>query len=420
MLSKAVYFSQLAGKAVSDSKGRAVGTLKDLVMVDGELTAPIVALVVKSNGSRKKIPWKFVESVERQVFLEAEKGGVEFEDVADTDLLVNEVVMDRQIIDVNGVKILKVNDVLLSKSGDRLEITSVDVGAAGFLRRLGIKAFPRLFGGKLIGDFLIPWKHVAPLELSSVSNIKVNVEGTKLNEVHPADLADLLEEMSHSERAIVFKAIKDEQAADTLAEAAPDVAKSLFKSLTQARIAQILKKMEPDEAVDVLSLFPHETVLKILKSMTPEEAAKLLGLLSFPDEAAGSLMNPNVLSLDKDLTAKKAISVLRTKMRGLDRAYYIYVVDKNNKLCGITSLRRLIIAEPDRKLGEFMGKRAYRVKTSTPVENITKIINKYDLLSLPVVDDQNRLVGVIAIDDVFEEIVPASLKKRRYTHVHVG
>jgi len=419
-LSKAVYFSQLAGKSVSDSKGRIVGTLKDLVMLDGEQAAPIIALVVKSNGGRKKIPWQFVESVEKQVFLEAEKAKVLFEDVSDKDLLVNEVVMDRQIIDVNGVKVLKVNDVLLSKSGDKLEITSVDVGAAGFLRRIGIKAFPRLFGGKFISDLLIPWEHVAPLELSSVSNIKVNVEGTKLAEVHPADLADLLEEMSHSERAIVFKAIKDEQAADTLAEAAPDVAKSLFKSLTQARIAQILKKMEPDEAADVLSLFPHETVLKILKSIPPEEAAKLLGLLSFPDEVAGSLMNPNVLSLNKDFTAKKAISVLRTRMRGLDRAYYVYVVDKNNRLCGITSLRRLIIAGPNKKLCDFMGKRAYRVKTSTPVENIAKIINKYDLLSLPVVDDQARLVGVITINDVFEEMVPESLKKRRYTHVHVG
>jgi len=328
------------------------------------------------------------------------------------------MLMDRQIIDVNGVKVFKVNDVLLSKIGEIFAITSVDVGSTGFLRRLGIMHFPRLFQGKIIGDKLISWERVAPLELSMISDIKLDFEQEKLASIHPADLADLLDDMSHAERAVVFNTINPKQAAETLAEVDPKVSKSLFKNLKKIWLAAMLAKMPPDEAADLLSIFPKETVTELLKSLTPDLSKKLMGLMAFPEESAGSLMNPNVLFVSMDLSVNDSINVLREKMKNTERAYYIYVVDSENKLVGMTSLRRLIIAEPNQKIKDFMGEKTYRVVTEDSFEKVVKTIEKYNLLALPVVDKENRLVGTITIDDVFEKLVPEKLKKQRFRHVH--
>lgn len=415
---KTIFFSQLEGKKVKDSKGNDVGLFSDLVFLDGKKFAKITGLVVKSNGFLKKIDWRYVESVEKNFYLNAEKEKISFEEVSEKDFLANEMLMDRQVIDVNGVKLLKVNDVLLSKMPESFAITGVDVGTAGIIRRLGISRYPKLFQGKFISEKIIPWERVAPLELSAVSDIKLDFEREKLSEIHPADLADLLEDLSHTERTMVFNTINPKQAAETLAEVNPEVSKSLFKNLKKIWLAAIIAKMPPDEAADLLSVAPPETVKELLKSLNPDVSKKLLGLLAFPKETAGGMMNPNVLSIPMNLTVNEAIALLRDKMKNIERAYYIYVVDGENHLTGMTSLRRLIISAPEQKIVDFMSEKTYRVQTTDSFNRVVKTIEKYNLLALPVVDSENKLVGVIAMDDVFQKLVPKKLREKRYRHVH--
>jgi Mg/Co/Ni transporter MgtE len=309
------------------------------------------------------------------------------------------------------LKTVRVNDILLTQEGDKLYVTSVEVGARGLLRRLGLKILLRLPFVKAVKPHLIPWSQIEPLEKKR--DLKLKVERSKLNDVHPADLADLIEDLSLRERAMVFGEINEELAADALVESNDEVQREIFKTLEKEKLESIVRKMEPHEITDFVKLLPKEKAIEVLEMVGKSEASQVRNLMTYPEETAGSVLDMNVISVPANATAARAIALLRPHLKKT-RLYFIYVVDSSNKLVGRTHLRRIVAAAPNQRVFEFMNKRTYRVTADESLENVAKTMSKYDLLSIPVVDDKDRLKGMITVDDVFELLMPEDWKKGRF------
>ncbi|MFH1256195.1 MAG: CBS domain-containing protein [Candidatus Diapherotrites archaeon] len=410
---KAIYFYYLDGKPIVDASFKKIGVLHDLVIADGVERAEVLALVFVSGGVRKKIEWRFVESIEHQVFLNAGIQEIPIQDVNENDLLVREILLDKQLVDVDGLKVVRVNDLILVKEEGKFWITGVGVGTRGFIRRLGLEK--RLWHViSRLKEIIIPWQNVDPLDPKS--SIKLKVSRTKLSEVHPADLADMMDSMTATERSIIFESLDEKKAAATLAQAKPAVQKTLVRGAKAKQIENAIRKMQTDEIVDLVQLVSREDGARLLNAIDPKIAVQVKKLLTYSKESAGSLMTTTFISIPKNFTAQQTIDHLRKTLQDFHRTYYIYVIDEENHLVGSISLRKLIITAPEKTIGEFMDEKIVNVKVDEEIENVAKLFSKYKLLALPVVDSENRLIGSITVDDVFSEIIPDDVEKRKVRH----
>ncbi|HLD19467.1 MAG TPA: CBS domain-containing protein [Candidatus Nanoarchaeia archaeon] len=405
-----IYFSKLRGKPISDSEGNRIGALDDLIVQDGEKFAEVSFLVVRINGKPEKIPASSVASYNGVVMLSKPRKEIEFSDLAEKEILLREMILDRQLIDINGLKVVRVKDILLADVSGKLGVVSVDAGIHGFMRRLGI-TIPI---GKEAN--LIPWEYVEPVSIDK--ELRLKVPRQKIASLHPADIADLLEELSPKQRANVFGTLDVETAADTLAESEPEVTKSVLAEIKEKKIASVLERMAPDEAADVLSMLQSTKANEIIKLLNPEFTHKVQDLLHYGEQTAGRMMNPDIIAVHVDNTAQEAIEYLRKRSPVADRSYYVYVMDRESKIVGVLSLRELIISPPEKKVADFMKTNVIKVLYSAPREEAAKLIVKYNLSVLPVVDEKDKLLGIIAADDVMSGVMPESFRrmkpKRKY------
>jgi len=405
-----IHFSALKGKSIVDVENLYVGKLEDVVIIDGEKFAEVTAIVYKANGDKVKIPWKLVDSLNKNVYLHVKKNTLVPEKINPNDILLAEHILDKQLIDVDGLKVIRVNDIIMAKVYDKFSVVSVDAGIRGFIRRLGVD-IPFVKGNPNI----IPWEFVEPLQADK--DLKLKVSRHKIAKLHPADIADLLEELSPKERATVIGSLDDQTAARTLVESEPDIRKSVFDNIKTLRIAAVLEKMSFDEAADLLSLMPDERASEILKLTNPEFSAKIYEVLGYSAGSAGRIMTPEFIAVPEDYTAEQTISTLRELMPKAEHAYYIYVVNKESKLVGVLSMRELVTSHPSRKIAEFMNNRVIKVLDKDPKEEAAKLIVKYNLMVLPVVDKFDHLIGIITMDDVLANVVPRSWRKISYKKI---
>lgn len=408
-MARAIYFSEIIGKNIFGDEGKKVGSLNNLVFVDGEEGAEITHFITKTRKGLKKFAWVNVASVGKRIFLKVKKDELEEKRFLDSDLTVNEVLLDKQLVDTDGLKVIRVNDILLVKEGEQFFISSVAVGARSFLRRLGIKLRKRTFS-KIIKQDLVPWSYVQPLSLSP-THIALSLKKSKINKVHPADIADLMEELSHSEREILFGTLDEETAAETLVEAEPEVQKSLFRRVKLKRLGRVLKRVSPDEMADFITVTSGERFSKILRQMDERVIKKVKRIVVYPHESAGGIMHTEFIAVPKDYTVAKTINFMR-KMKEIEEPFYIYVVDREGRLVGVLSPKRLMMASPRKKVSELMEEHMFYVNLKASLKKIAKTFSKYHVLALPVVDREKKLVGTVLVDDVFEEIVPLDWKKK--------
>src|SRR3989338_4058289 len=252
-MGKVIYFSQINGKPIYDDKGYNVGHLNDLVFRDGDELAEITHFVIQiNNRATFKLPWAFVGSIGHSIFLNTVKEKLTHSDIKESDLLVNEVLMDRQLVDTDGLKVVRVNDVLLSKIGGNFYISGVDVGTRGLLRRLGMEGVARAIKPNSNAN-IVPWNYVQPLS-PSPNQLSVNLSKSKINQVHPADIADLMDELTHSERQILFSALDEKTAAETFVEAEPEVQRSLVEHLNEKKINSIVRKLSPFQIANLVKI----------------------------------------------------------------------------------------------------------------------------------------------------------------------
>jgi Mg2+ transporter MgtE len=296
------------------------------------------------------------------------------------------------------------------------------VGAAGLLRRLGAEAAVRRVLGLLrrsLREQALPWTIVAALG-GPVTPLRLRLSRERLQALHPADLAELLEEMDRDDRVAVMHALSEEDAADVLEAAEPEVQTHILRSLPAERASDILEEMDADEAADVLGELPEATASDLIARMEPEAKAEVARLLQYPPDSAGGRMTPDFIAIPATFTAEQTIARLRSLAPDAETIYYLYVVDTGGRLVGVLSIRRLLIADPQTPVTQLTAEEVIAVRADESDEAAAALLMKYDLLAVPVVDDQDRLLGIIPVDGVMDllaerlgERVPRRLERIR-------
>jgi len=409
------YLSGIIGKEVFDADGDAIGVLKDLLIsaVPSGNGDPNQQLVIgaklKIHKQTRFYSFKTFRVTKARELLNVtctQLLEVNTEEV-NNGLLLVENILDKQIVDLNGRKLVRVNDVRLATLPAGTFAVAVDIGIEGLLRRIGIsipiKRFLSLFKINMPSKYIL-WDDVQAIDFSNL-NIKLSKSYAKLHTLHPSDLADILEDLGKKSSTSVFSALDEEKAADVLEELETHTQIHIIESLPVNKVADVLEKMPADEVADILDEIGDEKAEMLLKEMDSESSQEVRELLEYPDNSAGGLMTTDVLSFRPELTVDEVINELRLKKPEPPELYTLFVTEKNDELVGTFDLRDLIIAQPETSISNIMKSEPVFLYDDQKIDDIAETISKYNLLAVPVVDKQNLLQGMVVVDDVVEDLI---------------
>ncbi len=386
---KVFFLSQMIGADIVDADGHRLGVLGD-VAVDLRETLPrVTGIWIRGDRSRiALIPRDAVAEFHlNAVWLNVARRFLKPRPLQPDEMLLGEV-MDSQVVDTDGLKVVRVNDLQL-------------------MRRLSLESpVQRLVGvfGRRLPDRVIPWRVVAAFG-GQMTPVKLSISRERLREIHPADLGQLMEDLDRDERVEVMTALEHEAAADALAEAEPEVQSDVVKSLPSELAADILEEMSPDDATDVLTDLSDEKAQELIGLMEAEEAKDVRELLKYPEGTAGSVMTTEFIAFPETLTVDETIQRLRSTAPEAEQIYYLYVVDAQQRLVGVLSLRALITSPPTQRIGDVMASGVVYLSVTEAVETVASALTKYDLLAMPVLDESLRLAGVVTVDDVMDVVL---------------
>ncbi len=412
-------FSTLRRCPVLDAEGQLVGHLKDLILLPLGVLPPVTKLVVLTSEKEELIlPWEAVARVQREpaaIHLGQASEALQPVPLRPEEMELAQSLLDHKVVDTKHCKVIRVNDLEFQEAEGRLQLVAVEAGLRGLLRHLGSEAMAEriasLFKIRLERE-TIAWEVVEPVE-TELTKTKRRATYAKLAKLHPADIADIIEELSPSERAGVLASLDEETAAETLTETEPEVQASMVQMMESEQAADILERMEPDEAADILSDLPEAKAQELLETMEEEEAQDVVELLTHEEDTAGGLMTTEAFALRPDLTVLDAIGRLRSvESAEAETIYYIYVTDDLDRLVGVLSLRELILADPSQRLGEIMERQTISVRPETDLREVTETFTRYNLMAVPVVDEGEELRGIITVDDVLNLLLPMIWKQR--------
>ena len=409
-----LYLSQAIGRPVRDQHGESIGTVADLIVALGDRYPPVTGIVVKTNGREIFLHWGSVTSLDAGGAIL----GTSAIDISKFQQRPNEIrlkldLMDRQIVDIDGRKVVRVNDLRLDEVEGSLHLVAVDVGPSGLLRRLGIEGPWRTIARGLHRDVperYIDWEDVDPVE-RTIASVKLRVPHKGLAELHPADLATIIDQLSRSDRVGVIVSLDDEAAADAIGEMEPETQVDILEDLEPARAADILEEMDPDEAADLVADLSDESREEILGLMEKDEAEEVQELMTYGEETAGGIMTTEFVAVPATLTAAQTIDRLRELEPTAETIYYVYVTDADNRLVGVLSLRDLIVAKPSTVISTFMYDEPVAVRTDASQNEVTGVVARYNLLAVPVVDAEGRLEGIVTVDDAIDTLLPQPSKR---------
>lgn len=406
-----VFFSEIHGRAVLDTQGRPIGRLDDLKVRLGELFPKVTSVVLKKDRRPKHwaLAWDETEALnEGPIKL---KPGAEDRittlEVGAAELLLRADLLDKQVVDTFDAKIERVNDVHLLIVDHELRLVHIDFGLRGLLRRLGwlkpVDSFTNWLFAYSLPEKLISWKYIQPLAADLKSRLKLNVTMRKLHEIHPSDLADILEELDQAHRSSVFQSLDLETAAETLQEVDPKIQLSLIESTTEERASDILEQMEPDEARDFLAELPEEKKLKLMGNLGQSRREDVEELLRYKEGTAGSIMTKDFIALPRDATISLAVDAFKKVFHPLESVAYIYVTDDAEHLVGVITVRHLVTCDRQETLGGLMNPHVISVNIEDDIDRVADIFNKYKFLALPIVDTDNIIQGIITLQDIVED-----------------
>ena len=410
-----LFLSRFVGRPVRDRHDEAFGKVRDLIVALGERYPPVTGLVVRVAGDREIfVPWSDVDHAdERGARLRTPSIDITSFQQRPNEIRLWRDLQDKQIVDVEGRKIVRVNDIQLAPVRGRLRLVAVDVGLAGILRRLGLSG-PGVRLAKALGieaENYIEWEDVDPVE-SSVSSLKLRVPHQALSTLHPADVAHIVEQLAPRDRVGIMAALEEGRAADVLEELSPEDQVDVLEDLPPERAADILEEMGPDEAADLIADLPEERQEELLSLMEPEEAEDVRELLTYGEETAGGLMTTDFFTISADDTAQQVIDRLRELQPDADHVYYLYVTDADGVLLGTVTLRGLIVASPETRMRAITRPDPISVAVDADAEEVARAIARYNLLALPVLDDQGRMQGIVTVDDALERALGEGWRKR--------
>ncbi|MCX8007335.1 MAG: magnesium transporter [Coriobacteriia bacterium] len=403
------YLTRMLGKPVVDAAGETIGRISDIAVATGEVFPRVTSLAFLGPGKTPfMLSWrKYVASIDdEKVVLNATKDALRFSYLQPDEILLARDLLNKQIVDTQGMKVVRVNDLKLSESRNQLRLLGAEVGVRGILRGLHpvletiaerlAKAF-----GKELRENIIAWNYMDLLE-RDLSQVKLSVTHKRLHELHPADIADVLEQLTPAQRAKVFEHLDNAQAAETISELEDAFQAEVIGDLGAQRASDILEIMDPDDAADIIGDLPYDKAEALLRLMGVNEARAIRSLLGYREKTAGGIMTPEVTRVTEDMTVGEVIDYIRKEASEHESLYYIYVVDANGRLEGVVSLRDLVLSEPGTRIADLVSRDVITADVDDDQESVAETMSKYDLLALPVVDETGKLLGIVTVDDALE------------------
>ena len=402
-----VSLTALLGTPVTDSTGHLRGRIKDIAVATGPDAGKVAGLVLKTRAGLCIVP--------SQEVMETPAGTLELRSPHAAQplkedgnyLYLQQDLVDRQIIDIKGRKVVRVNDVDLEWMGHGsvhlLRVAEVEVGLRGAVRRIlkGLVPRPRLEAiSRKVAARVIPWQFVDVIEVDPARRVKLRIEYERLGEMHPSDLADILEDLSPAERDVVFQSLDEEVAAETLEEVDPKLQKELLDKLDEEDIADIVEEMDPGAAADLLAELPEEQADAILEEMEPEERHEVEELLEFDEDSAAGIMTTDFVYLGLHATVEQAVQALRSFDGDPESITAVYLLDEKRVLRGSIPLARVVMAQPESRLAVLTEPHVLSCGFDLRQNHVAEMFDKYNLHEVPVVDAQGRMVGVVQADHV--------------------
>ena len=406
-----LYLSQVLGRPIRDLEGERVATIKDIIVrLGADDHPPVTGLVARYRRRDFFLPrWRITVLNQQGARLNSDILDLRPFGRRESEVLLARDVLDKQLIDVDGKRVVRVNDVQIIEAAGDWRVTGADVSLQGLWRRLA----PAGFAGSKKPVEVLDWADVGYLA-TDAATVQLKSSSDKLARLHPVEIARLAEALSYHHGSEVVESLDDETAAETLEEMPAESQARILGDMDQERAADILEWMSPDEAADVLGDLPEDKAEELLGLMEHDEQADVVELLPYEDDTAGGLMTTEFVTLPRALTVGEALARLREMAETPNMIYYLYVVEKEEswKLLGVIALRSLILADPSMPLEEVMRTEFQQADPEEPAKEVAQRIAEYNLLALPVIDDSGDILGIITVDDAMEILLPKDWRQR--------
>ena len=402
--------SEIIGSPIVERHGERIARVRDVVVRVHEGVYPHVrGLVSSANGRDFYIPIERVAEIRTgKVQLATDAIDLGRFQRRDGELLLEKDVLDRQVIDVRGTRVVRVNDLYLAQFPDGYRVVALDTGGRAIMRRL----MPGGMRGRFAGRLLTDWREVEYLE-SDTPSVRLRSRHLSLRKLRPQQLARIVSELSKQEGAEVLASLDEEKAADTLEELSTEQQAQLLSAMTVEQAADLIEEMEPDEAADVLAHVPASRAEELLDEMEHAESAAVRKLLEYDADSAGGVMTTNVMTIGGDRSVEEALRVYQTRDAAPDFAYYFFVVDAEDRLTGVLSMRQVLIAAAGATVQSVMTREPVTVAPDDEPQEAAEKIAEYNLLAIPVVDEEGRFLGAITVDDVLDVVLKESWRRGR-------
>ncbi len=414
-----IYLSQLINQKVWDAFGHVVGRLKDVMVNATEKNMPPISaleLNLPDDNPNHLIDARSIATMWPSITLKTDLTKLVPYELRGHELRLKERVLDQQIVDTEGRRLVRVNDLQIARKGDSFLLTGVDASTNGLLRRLGLEKVGRSFA-KMINKkdqtHVIPWEYVASIEHDDP--LRLSVSQSRLVQMPPADIASILDDLDHHTTKALLQGFSDEQLADTLEESSEEMQQTVISHLHPERAADVLEEMDPDEAADILANMDDTTSEQLLNLMEDEDEEDVRRLLAYPEDSSGGIMTTEYAWVPGDYTVAEALDYLRSSEDAIEDEfmYYVYILDKDEKLKGVVSLRDLVTSPLDKSLSSWFDDDAIKVNPLTPQKECAYLVAKYDLMAVPVVEpDTDVMLGIVTVDDALDTVLPTAWKKK--------
>ncbi|MBF0552304.1 MAG: magnesium transporter [Deltaproteobacteria bacterium] len=390
--------------------GKKIGKLNDMAILEHMKLPEVTHFIIFRPFGYKQllVPWDRIRSLDKSgVVIDIESLEKYEGEPPESQVLLRDHVLDKKVIDMDDDEIDVVYDVKLMARGQKLYVTDVDFSKYGLLRRLGLGKVARAIYGlaEVFKKETLSWAYVQPLpeKISSFKgSVKLNVLKEKLPEIHPVDLADILEELNEEQRLVIFNQLETEHASDTLEEIEPRVQRSLISSLDKERVADLIDEMTPAQAADVLGALPTQQAEEILDLMEHDETEKIESLLEKQDDTIVNLTTSLFITFPPNVTVRDIIDGYRHVAPDVDVPMYIYVVDSEGRLRGLVNLQGLLLADPQERLEEVMDAQVISLKPDSTITEAVEMFDRYNFRAIPVVDDDDVILGVLPARDIMK------------------
>ena len=417
-----VFLSEILGlPCVDAATGRRIGKLSDLSAHFREAYPRVTGLVVKTGFSKQRLlRWDSIRSIDiakRKILLRLDSYELlPPEPVSEDEVLIRDVFYDKQIINVSGSKVVRVNDLHILCDGAKMWIVHFDVGFSGILRRLGLAGavgrFADFFFSYTFKDTFIRWRDSQlAMEANAYGEFELKIPVNRLSEMHPADLADILAELGIEDRMMIFGSLDPASAAATLQEVSKNIRIQIAEQLEPPHLGGIIHAMQKDEAADLIEHLTRETKNALFRQLPHETVGELVELMNYSVKSAGSIMNTDFAAVRGNLSVAQVLDTVRSDFCSIESLHYLYITGGSGSLDGVISLKDLLCSDSAAAVSSAMKKNIIKVEVDTPLDEVAHLFFKYNFPVIPVVSEENILEGVITLKDALEAVYPKMVKE---------